>query len=225
MTLRAHQNQVFLNGALSMFDALLPKGAPFFELLLQQNQILCEVGAGLVMVLENPERIDESHREISLLEESADTVYAAVTKHLTQTFITPIDREDILHINKAQETAIDMLHGMATKLHIYEFSRVRFPMLQLAVTTRDMTLLIRSMLEGLARKKDSHDSRAFRKLKNECEMLLSVGIMELYDLPNPTPADMLTIMKWSHAYDHMERAINEVMELAEAIEEAVLKNV
>lgn len=208
-----------------MFEALLPKGAPFFELLLQQNRILCDVAAALVVILEDQAVIDESHREISLLEEEADMLYAAVTKHLSQTFITPIDREDILHINKAQEDAIDMFHDMTTRLHIYEFSRVRFPMLQLAITVRDMTLLTRSMLEGLSRKKDSHDSRAFRSLKDECEMLLSVGLMELYDLPNPTPRDILDIMKWSQAYDRLEMAVIEVGGLAEAIEEAVLKNV
>jgi len=208
-----------------MFNALLPKGAPFFELLLQQNQILCTVTAGLVTILENQALIDESHREISLLEEEADTLYAALTKHLSQTFITPIDREDILHINKAQEDAIDMFQNLATRLHIYEFSRIRFPMLQLAMKSRNMTLLTRSMLEGLSHKKDSHDSRAFRELKNECEMLLSVGIMELYDPPNQTATDILDIMKWSQAYDRMEMAVNEVVGLAEAIEEAVLKNV
>ena len=208
-----------------MFNALLPKSAPFFELLLQQNDILCRITAGTAQILEDPNLLESSHREISLLEEEADRLYATVMKHLSQTFITPIDREDILYINKAQESAIDMFHNMATRLHIYEFSRVCFPLAQLAVAAKNMTLLTGSMLKGLSCKKDSHDSRAFRALKYECEMLLSTGIMELYDVQNPTPADNLEIIKWSQAYDRMEMAINEIIELGEAIEEAVLKNV
>lgn len=208
-----------------MFTALLPKGAPFFELLLQQNKMLCTVAASVVEILENQTVIDKIHREISSLEDQADTLHLTITRHLSQTFITPIDREDILHINKAQEESIDLLHNMANRLYIFEFTRIRFPMLQLARTLREMVLLTGSMLEGLSQKRDSHNTKAFRVLRSECEMLLSMGLGELHDLKEPTPEDILSILKWSQAYDRMELAVDQVTELAEAIEEAVLKNV
>lgn len=208
-----------------MFNALLPKGAPFFELLLQQNGLLCTAAASLVKLLEDQTVLDESHRAISLLEEEADALYISIIRHLSQTFITPIDREDILHINKAQEEAIDIIQNITTRVHIFEFSRVRFPMLKLAETLQAMALLTHSMLEGLSRKKDSHETREFRSLRNECETLLSVGLMELYDKEDLTPRDILHIIKWSQAYDRLELAVERVVQLAEAIEEAVLKNV
>lgn len=208
-----------------MFTALLPKGAPFFELLLRQNNILCTVAASLVQILENHTYMDKPHREISLLEEEADAIHLSITWHLSQTFITPIDREDILHINKVQEEAIDLFHNMANRLYIYEFKRVRFPMLQLARILKDMVQLTRSMLEGLSQKRDSHHTRAFRALRSECEMLLSMGLAELHDLENPTPNDILDILKWGQAYDRLELAADQVTDLAESIEEAVLKNV
>lgn len=208
-----------------MFTALLPKGAPFFELLLKQNKILCAVAAALVEILDEHTVIDKPHREISSLEDQADGLHLAITKHLSQTFITPIDREDILHINKAQEESIDLMHNMANRLYIFEFPRIRFPMLQIARTLEQMVLLTSSMLEGLSQKRDSHNSKAFRALRGECEMLLSMGLGELHDLEEPTPADILSILKWNQAYDRMELAVDQVAELAEAIEEAVLKNV
>ena len=208
-----------------MFTALLPKGAPFFELLLQQNQILCTIAVTLTEIFENHTAIDKPHHAIAELEEEADVIHQVITKHLSQTFITPIDREDILHINKVQEEAIDLLHNMANRLYIFEFTRIRFPMLKLARTLQEMILMTRSMLEGLSQKRDSHHTKAFRTLKNECEMLLSIGIGELHDLESPTSESIVNILKWSQAYDRMELAINQVLELAEVIEEAVLKNV
>ncbi len=208
-----------------MFTALLPKGAPFFQLLLQQNKILCTIAATLVEILEHHTILDKPHREIATLEEEADALHATVTRHLAQTFITPIDREDILHINKAQEEAIDLLYNMANRLYIFEFTRMRFPMLQLARTLKDMTVLTSAMLEGLSQKRDSHNTREFRRLRNECEMLLSMGLGELHDPETPTPEAIIGILKWSQAYDRMELAVNQVVDLAEAIEEAVLKNV
>ncbi len=208
-----------------MFTALLPKGAPFFELLLQQNQMLCTVATGLADILEDQTVITKPHQEIAALEAEADDIFQSITRHLSQTFITPIDREDILHINKAHEESIDLIHNLANRLYIFEFSRVRFPMLQLARTLKGMVLLTREMLEGLSRKQDSHSTKAFRSLRNECEMLLSMGLAELQDMPEPTPENLLSVLKWSQAYDRMEQVVDQVVELAEAIEEAVLKNV
>lgn len=208
-----------------MFNFLLPKGAPFFELLIQQNDILCAVASSLAELLEDHTVVDKPHREISLLEEKADHLHLTITRHLSQTFITPIDREDILHINKAQEDVIDRIQDMANRLYIFEFSRIRFPMFQLARTLKSMTELTNSMLKGLSKKRDSHDTRTFRALRGECEMLLSMGIAELHDLPEPTISDLLELHKWGQAYDRMEQAIERVVELAETIEEAVLKNV
>ncbi len=207
-----------------MFTALLPKGAPFFELLLRQNAILCTVAASTASMLEVQSDADKQHREISLLEAEADSIYQTVTKHLSQTFITPIDREDLLHINKAQEEAIDLFFNMSNRLFVFGFTRIRFPLLQLARILQEMASQTRYMLEGLSERRDCHNTKAFRALRNECEMLLSIGIAELHDIKDPTPENLLSILKWSQAYDRMELTVNQIVELAETLEEAVLKN-
>ena len=208
-----------------MFPSLLPKTAPFFELLLQQNALLIQAGQLLVQLLEHPNNSDMPHKDIALVEDEADRVNSRITRELSQTFITPIDREDILRINQGQEESIDFIHSLATRLHIYEFSRVRFPALQVARTLEGMLQLTRIMLEGLAQKKDCHKTRAFRGLRDEYEMLLSVGIAELHDIKDMTPAGIIDLIKWSQAYDRMELTVSKVVQLAEDIEEAVLKNV
>lgn len=207
-----------------MFNSLLPQSAPFFKLLLEQNQILRTVAAAVVEILEHNTTLDKQHREVATLEAKADDLHTVISRHLSQTFITPIDREDILHINKAQEEAIDQLHNMANRLYIFEFTKIRFPMLRLARTLLHMVELTGNMLQGLSKRSDSHNTREFRTLRNESEMLLSMGLGELHDLSEPTPANILEVLKWSQAYDRMELALEQVVELAEAIEEAVLKN-
>ena len=81
------------------------------------------------------------------------------------------------------------------------------------------------MLEGLAQKRDSHNTKEFQYLCGECEMLLSMGIRELYDLDKPNVEIVLDLLKWTRAYDRIEAVVNQVVVLAETIEEAVLKNV
>ncbi|MEG2172754.1 MAG: DUF47 family protein [Desulfovibrionaceae bacterium] len=208
-----------------MFPSLLPKSAPFFELLLEQNTKLRDVSAQLVYLLEIAADKDRAHKTVAELEEQADALFQRITRHLSQTFITPIDREDILRINQAQEEAIDFIRNLTTRLHIYDFERVRFPALKLARTQHEMVLLTHTMLQGLSHKKDSHNTHQFRDLRSDCEMLLSVGIAELQDVTELTPTSIIDMIKWTQAYDRMELAVDQVVKLAETIEEAVLKNV
>jgi uncharacterized protein Yka (UPF0111/DUF47 family) len=193
--------------------------------MLEQNDKLRASSAALTVILENAAEMEQRHREISILEAEADKIHARIARHLSRSFITPIDREDILHITKAQEEAIDNLFNTANRLYIFEFPQMRLPMLRLGHVLQDMILLTGSMLRGLAEKRDSHETRAFRALRNDSEMLLSMGLVELHDLRSPTSAVLLETLKWIQVYDRLESAVNRVVELAETIDEAVLKNV
>lgn len=208
-----------------MFQALLPKGAPFFELLLQQNAILCSVASAMMKMLADLAGMETPHRKISRLEEEGDSLQQTITKHLSQTFITPIDREDILRINKDQEETIDLLYDMANRLYIFAFPKMRFPVLRMGQKLGEMALLTGEMLTGLSEKRDSHSTKEFYSLRGECEMLLSMGLVELYDIENPSPQDLLDIMKWGQVYDRLDLVLRQMATLAETIEEAVLKNV
>ena len=208
-----------------MFARLLPKSAPFFELLLKQSDLLLDTAKRLEQSFINPAAMDEEYKTVALLEAEADAIHTRITRELTQTFITPIDREDILHINQAQENCVDFLQNLATRMHIYEFARIRFPSLKLMETIRKMLEITQIMLAGLSKKQDAHKTRAFRALRSDCEMLLSVGLAELYDRAEAHEESTLDMIKWSRAYDRLEQTVEEVVKLAEAIEEAVLKNV
>ena len=60
------------------------------------------MSALLVAMLEDVANMDHVHKEIAFLEEEADQLHTKIIRALSQTFITPIDREDILRINQEQ---------------------------------------------------------------------------------------------------------------------------
>ncbi|MEG6503940.1 MULTISPECIES: DUF47 domain-containing protein [unclassified Desulfovibrio] len=209
-----------------MFPALLPKSAPFFAMLEEQNGLLRRMAGLLVEMLEDVANMDRVHKEIAFLEEAADVLHSQIIRDLSQTFITPIDREDILRINQEQEECMDCLHSLSTRLHIFEFTGIRFPALQMGRTISAMLDLSRLMLEGLAHRRDCHKTRAFRNLRGECDMLLAVGLAELLDEQQEiTVPQIMRTLKWSQAYERMSILLEQVNALAETIEEAVLKNV
>ena len=183
-----------------MFASLLPKSAPFFEMLMEQNTLLRHMVHHLVGMMENLDAVDDAHKQISLLEEQGDVLHVKIIRDLSQTFITPIDREDILRINQMQEETMDCIHTLTTRLHIFEFSKMRFPMVQMART-------ISAMLDLT-------------------QLMLDVGLAELMDPQGEvTPAAIMDMLKWSQAYDRISMLLENVNSLAETLEEAVLKNV
>ena len=209
-----------------MFAALLPKSAPFFEMLQEQNDLMRQMVSLLIQMLEDQSCKDEVHKEIALIEDRADHLHNRIIRDLSQTFITPIDREDILRINLEQEEAMDCLQTLSTRLHIFEFSRTRFPALQLARTIENMVGLTHIMLEGLSRREDCHKTRAFRSLRGECDMLLAVGLAEVMDTQQElSPEVLMLVIKWSQIYERMGVLVDQIIHLAKTIEEAVLKNV
>jgi len=208
-----------------MFSAILPKGAPFFELLLQQNQFLCAVSAELVNLFENSSNDEELRQGIFKLEADADRIHLIITRHLSHAFITPLDREDILRINNAQEELIDLYNNLTDRFHLLELTSIPPAMIQLALTLKAMTTLTRSMIEGLSKKTDSHNTREFLSLRDECEKLIRTGIKELYETGNLDLETIFAVIKWTRAYDRMEHIVDQMVKLFEAIEEAVLKHV
>ncbi|MDO5483398.1 MAG: DUF47 family protein [Desulfovibrionaceae bacterium] len=209
-----------------MFAALLPKSAPFFEMLEEQNALLRRMVGLLVQMLEDHGKKDDVHKEIAIIEDDADHLHGRIIRALSQTFITPIDREDILRINQEQEEAMDCVQTLSTRLHIFEFSRTRFPALQLTRTVVSMLDLTKLMLEGLAKREDCHKTRAFRALRAECDMVLAAGLAEVMDAQQEfTPEAFIQIIKWSQIYERMGVMVERIVHVAETIEEAVLKNV
>lgn len=209
-----------------MFPYLLPKAPPFFDMLKEQNSQLRAIGEWVVRMLEDDKNKDNAHKEIALLEVAGDKLYGKILRELSRAFITPIDREDILRINQEQENCMDALQRLDTRLHIFEFPRVLFPMLQLGRLANDMLVLTTTMLNGLSQRKDCHKTHAFVSLRGEADMVISTGIAELMDEHRElTDKELLRALKWSQVYERMDSALEHINTLAETIEEAVLKHV
>ena len=209
-----------------MFPSLLPKSPPFFPMLQAQNALLRRGARLLLSMLEDISSMDAAHKDIALLEEEGDRLHGKIIRELSRAFITPIDREDILRINQEQEACLDCLQRLGTRLHIFEFPRIRFPMLQLARLGRDMLDLTQPMLDGLARRHDCHNSRAFHALRSEADMVMAAGLAELMDENREMSAvEVMRALKWSQAYERMDMALEGINTLAETIEEAVFKHV
>ena len=210
-------------GAMSF--RLFPKAPKFFDFFREQNRIIVEAATVLNTIAHEFHDCDVRCQMINRLEAEGDALNRTISQLLSTTFITPIDREDIHLINSSQETILNHIQAISNRIGVYEFTRMRFPARRMVSNVKDMVTSHR----GPARHAGKQGRRAeyvgqVKYHKKECEMLLLSGLGELYDNPNPDPAEIMEIIKWTHVYDRIDKAFNRAWQLVKAIEGIVLKN-
>jgi uncharacterized protein len=88
----------------------------FFDLLLDQAEKTSAGCHALVKFLEG----EGTPEEISRLEREADDIRRILIDELNQTFITPIDREDIFALSRAIDDVIDHAKNTVKEMEIFE---------------------------------------------------------------------------------------------------------
>ncbi len=207
-----------------MFASLLPKSAPFFEMLLEQNRLLCHMAEQNLELFSTTEKRHITNISITKLENDADALYRRITRALSATFITPIDREDILRISQVQEECMDRFQRLSIRITAYDMPTMLFPAQRVAYILKEMIDLTTDMLLGLTRRKDAHKTKLFRTKHEECDSLLAIGLAEVMDASEAQNSCVATL-KWIQIYEALEFVIRKVSDLFEHIEEAVMKNV
>ena len=208
-----------------MFARLLPHSVPFFDLLEEQNRIIRDMATCLCHVTEM-EDTEENLRQINVLEEEADSLNRQITWHLSQTFITPIDREDIHAINIAQERMADSLQNLASRVFVCGGSYPRFSTKMIIQNLSGMLDDTRIMLGELAKKKDfSSVLHSLKTRKADCEMLQAAGRAEMMEGEIDSFEKVRKIIAWSQAYDRLEHVVDLASDLADTLEQVVLKYV
>ncbi|MDO4840360.1 MAG: DUF47 family protein [Desulfovibrionaceae bacterium] len=207
-----------------MFASLLPKSAPFFEMLLEQNRLLCHMAEQNLELFNTTEKRHITNISITKLENDADALYRRITRSLSATFITPIDREDILRISQVQEECMDRFQRLSIRITAYDMPHMLFPAQRVAFILKEMIDLTTDMLLGLTRRKDAHKTKLFRTKHEECDSLLAIGLAEVMDA-SEKQNNCVATLKWIQMYEALEFVIRKVSDLFEHIEEAVMKNV
>src|SRR5262245_62132438 len=112
---------------------LLPREAKFFTLFLKQVGVISDASRLLQEgVRSGGRQMEDAAAEIRVLEHKGDEVIHEVFTSLNQTFITPIDPEDIHSLSSALDDVLDGIEDTAHRLVSYRISTIPTVMVTLA---------------------------------------------------------------------------------------------
>jgi len=209
-----------------MSFSFFPKHVDFFRLFEQQNDLLKEAVKTLYEIfkeqLEIPERCDRINR----LEAEGDALSREISLQLFQTFITPLDREDIHDINIAQEELLNSLRSISTRFGLHSSNTIMEKgAMDLIEDILGIIQETSSMLHSLnGDHETAEQSLKARDIHNEAKLRLMVASNSLYEKMPETPTDILHIMKWTQMYDRIEHTLERAATLAGIIEGVNIKN-
>jgi hypothetical protein len=161
---------------------LLPREDRFFAILEKQSRIV-HLGATTLAEFGSGKPIAEVQPRVAQLEEEGDAALGSLEDALQETFVTPIDREDLQLLSDALDDVLDWTNAAARAAADFGVETASAPMkkqLELLVqSTRELEATIR----GLSRHEYPlllRASRSMRKVHKESEQVLREGLRTLF---------------------------------------------
>lgn len=181
-----------------------------------------EAGARLLeeMLSTDPIDADKSH-EIKEVEHKCDFLTHEVIQRLNKTFVTPIDREDIHALARALDDVMDAIDDAAALIPLYRIERVRFGARELSRIISESVVQVRLAMEALEHRKGVIGPTVeINRLENEADRYHQKAMGQLFD----EERDPIQIMKWKEILDLLEDATDRCEDVANLLENIVVKH-
>jgi hypothetical protein len=205
--------------------SFLPKEDRFFFLLHQSTINIQKVARQFQDLMQNFENVPDKVREIKELEEFGDQIIHDITHSLHRTFVTPIDREDIMALAGRLDDVIDAIDEAAQYTLEYKIEET-------TEYARHLSTIIVSCADELERAVALLSTRSSKlreilpmsveinRLENEADQVASRAMGDLFS----NGYDVMQILKWRDIYNDMEEATDRAEDAANVLEGIVLKH-
>jgi uncharacterized protein len=202
-------------------SVIAPRDREFFDLFEEAGgNILRAAGLLEAMLREFPER-PELARDILICEQDGDRITHDIIQRLNQTFVTPIDREDIYELASALDDVVDYTEEVSDYLGLY---KIEAPMQQAQDLARVLHACARQISEAMPRlrgfKDISHYTVEINRLENDGDRITREAIASLFD----NGIDPMVVIRWKDIFERLEEAIDATEHVANILEGIVIKN-
>jgi uncharacterized protein len=202
-------------------SVLAPRDREFFDLFEEAGgNILRAAGLLEDLLKDFPER-NELARDILICEQDGDRITHDIIQRLNQTFVTPIDREDIYALASALDDVVDYTEEVADYLGLY---KIEAPMAQAQDLAHVLHGCARQISEAMPRlrgfKDISHYTVEINRLENDGDRITREAIASLFD----NGIDPMVVIRWKDIFERLEEAIDATERVANILEGIVIKN-
>jgi predicted phosphate transport protein (TIGR00153 family) len=154
-------------------------------------------------------------------EHEGDRITHDIIDRLNHTFVTPIDREDILALASALDDIVDYTEEVADYLGLY---KIEAPMDQAIRLAEVLKLATAQIAEAMPRLRGFRDISQYtvevNRLENEGDRITREAVASLFD----GGIDPMVVIRWKDLFERLEAAIDAAERVANILEGIVIKN-
>jgi predicted phosphate transport protein (TIGR00153 family) len=206
---------------------IIPREGRFFEMFNQGAETVLEGATALLDLLEHYSDVDRKARRLKDIEHQGDEINHQIFDALNQTFVTPLDREDISYLAAALDDVLDWTEEVARRLRIYKIDEPTDLARQFARVLVDQAHEIRravGLLEDLKGREAIHQAVIeIHRLENEADDLAMEALSGLYEGVADVPA-LVQQIKWGDLYAILEEATDKADQVAHALRNIAIKH-
>lgn len=207
-----------------MFGRLMPKEGRFFDHFNDHASLVVEGAHELKAFLSDMGNREAHAQNVNSIEKKADKITHETIQLLHQTFITPLDREDIHKLISNMDDILDLMEDVAECVVLYDLREVSDAARKLAdicVACAEKVKVAVGMLSNL------DNSQAILKicgeidqLESEADRVMRSAMSKLFrDEP-----DTRQLIKLKAIYELLEQVTDRCEDTANVIEGIVLEN-
>ena len=202
-------------------EVLVPRDRQYFDLFEEAAGNILRAAELLDQMLTTFPDHGEAAREILICEQEGDRITHDIIRRLNETFVTPIDREDIYELASALDDVVDYTEEVADYLGLY---KIEAPMAQAQDLARVLHAAGRQIAEAMPRlrgfKDITHFTVEINRLENDGDRIVREAIASLFD----NGIDPMVVIRWKDIFERLEEAIDATEHVANILEGIVIKN-
>ncbi|MDE3246036.1 MAG: DUF47 family protein [Acidobacteriota bacterium] len=163
-------------------------------------------------------------REMKELEHKGDELTHDILDRLNQSFVTPLEREDIMELAHALDDVVDKLDAVAERFVLYRIEAVIPSALELSNLTvqgaTELVVLIKSLRTMSDGKEISRRIRHVHTLENQADSVYHSALAQIFE----DPKDPVLLIKWKEILDILEEATDDIKLVAQVVGSTIMRN-
>lgn len=202
--------------------SLIPRDQAFFQMFQKAARNVIEGSRLLKEMMEDYRNPMEQARRIKDVEHVGDGITHDIARKLNQTFITPIDREDIHGLASALDDILDLVEAVADRFVVFKVSEPTETAIKLSNILYQSALAVGDGVDLLGKSHGDVTEYNVRvkSLENEADRLMRDAVSALFEQePNP-----IEVIKWKEIYEHFEEGTDRCEDVSNILECIALKH-
>ncbi|MFD1773570.1 DUF47 domain-containing protein [Paenibacillus rhizophilus] len=195
----------------------------FFETLENMADTIVQAADYFAQHLSDLSDLELFAGEMKKYESQCDTYTHTVIKELNKTFITPLERDDIMALITSMDDVIDGLDSSATRFYMYNMTVTDEYISQFAEILRQCAYEIQKAVHLLSQKKllaiREHTIR-LNDLENQGDEVLRHCTKALFEQVK----DPIELIKRKELYERLETTTDKCEDVANMLESIIMRN-